>query len=156
MSESGVFLRRKVIESKAFKELTKIEIQIYLAFLLKRRFGKRRNKKGGSVQRDIVVNNGEIVFTYSEAMRSLDISSQTFQRAIDKFIKVGLIDIIRLGQGGIVKDSKITGEASLYAISDRWEDYGTDSFIKKTRKRDNRKGRGWAAYHAKRQEKNGN
>lgn len=149
MSASGIFLKKEVVRSAAFKELTKIEIQIFLEFLLKRRFGKRPEKKVGSIRRDFIINNGEIVFTYSEAVRLLGISPQTFQRAIDKFIKVGLIDIARQGQGGIVENNKITGKVSLYAISDRWELFGTINFIKQVRKKDLRKGRGWAAYHAK-------
>lgn len=148
MATSGVFLKKEVLRSKAFKELTKTEITIYLEFLLKRRFGER-NSKIGKKLRDVIKNNGRIVFTYSEAIKRLNISNQTFRRSVDKLIKVGFIDIARQGQGGIYEDGKITGEATLYFISDRWMNYQTPNFVKKKRLKDNRKGRGWAAYHAK-------
>ena len=95
------------------------------------------------------MNNGQITFTYAEAVK-YGFPRPTFRRAIDKLVNVGLIDITYQGQGGLVSDNgEILGESSLYAISERWEDYGTKDFIEKPRKKDDRKGRGWAAYHEK-------
>ena len=148
MSVSGVFLKKAVLRSKAFKELTKTEIQIYLEFLLKRKFGERHGKPGKG-PRDIITNNGQITFTYAEARKKLNIANQTFQRGLDKLIGVGFMDITRQGKGGIFENGKITGEATLFAVSERWIDFKTDLFIKKERTKDNRKGRGWSAYHAK-------
>jgi len=148
MAESGVFLRKKVIRSKAFQELTKTEIRVFLEFLLKRTFERQGNKPGKNTRYSIR-NNGEITFTYAEATKLLNIAPQTFQRAIDKLIKVGFVDITKQGHGGIIEHGKITGEATLYAIYDRWEDYGTENFKELVRTKDGRKGRGWSAYHAK-------
>ena len=148
MAGSGVFLKKEVIRSKAFKALTKTEIQIYLEFLLKRKFGER-NSKPGKGPRDIIKNNGQITFTYAEAKEKLTIADQTYQRGLDKLIGVGFIDITKQGKGGIFENGKITGEATLFAVSERWIDYKTDRFIKKERPKDKRQGRGWAAYHAK-------
>ena len=90
------------------------------------------------------MNNGHITFTYAEAEK-LGYPRPTFRRAIDKLIEVGLIDLTYQGQGGYVSDNgEVLGESSLYGMSDRWQDYGTDNFVMKERKKDTRKGRGWA------------
>jgi len=126
--------------------LTKAQMRIFYEFMLKRRFGQLP-KKGRKQQGNIIVNNGHITFTYAEAEK-LGYPRSTFNRAIDKLIEVGLIDLTYQGQGGHVgKDGKITGERSLYAISERWMDYGTDRFNKRKRRKDTRKGRGWSVYH---------
>jgi hypothetical protein len=145
----GVYLESKLFDSKAYKSLTKAQMRIYFEFMLKRRFGKIRQKK-----KKILLNNGDITFTYAEAER-LGYPRPTFQRALDKLIEVGLIDITYQGIGGIVTDNgKIKGEPTLFAISERWQDYGADNFVKKKRKKDTRKGRGWTVYHErKRKEK---
>ena len=137
-------MESKLFDSKAYKSLTKAEMRIYFEFLLKRRFGKRKKKDR---KQHIIINNGEITFTYAEAER-LGYPRPTFLRAIDKLIDVGLIDITYQGIGGMVSENgKIKGEPTLFAISERWKDYGTENFVKKKRKKDTRKGRGWAVYH---------
>jgi len=150
----GVYIETEMFGSKAYKLLTKKDMRIYFEFLLKRRFREYKGKKGKSKKRWDIVNNGIITFTYAEAER-LGYPRPTFQRALDKLISVGLIDITYQGIGGMVSENgKIKGEPSLFAISERWKDYGTDNFVKKKRKKDTRKGRGWAVYHArKRKEK---
>jgi hypothetical protein len=149
----GAYIETELFESEAYKSLTKAEMRIYFNFLLKRKFGKYKGKPGKRPSK-VIVNNGHITFTYAEAER-LGFPRPTFQRAIDKFIGVGLIDITYQGQGGMISgDGEISGESSLYAISVRWKDYGTNRFINKTRNKDTRKGRGWSAYHErKRKEK---
>lgn len=69
-----------------------------------------------------ITNNGEIQFTYLEAEKKWGISVGKFTRAIDDLLRVGLIDITKTGLG-LHKDE------SLYAISDRWEKFGTDKFV---------------------------
>ena len=122
-------------------------MRIFYEFMLKRRFGSQRKgkkKKTGA----IVLNNGQIGFSYPEADR-LGYPCSTFHKAIDKLIEVGLIDVHYQGQGGILTDTgDILGESSLYGISERWKDYGKDNFVVKKRKVDTRKDRGWSAYHS--------
>lgn len=145
MSRSkGAYLETGLIESKAFKSLTKAEILIYFEFLLKRQFGKYSKKNPNKA----ITNNGKIIFTYREAEK-LGFPRPTFRRAIDKFIETGLVDLAKQGHGGIPKNGKITGESNEYAVSERWKLYGADNFKIETRKKDTRAGRGWAAYHAK-------
>lgn len=75
-----------------------------------------------------IVNNGEIVFTYSEALEK-GFTRPKFKRALDQLIELGFIDITHHG-GGMNKDF------SKYSISNRWKDYGTEDFIIKTRPKD--------------------
>jgi len=143
----GAYIESALFLSQSYKELTKLEMRIYFHFLLKRRFGSKKQGKPGKRTGKIILNNGEITFSYAGAEK-LGYPRVTFRRAVDKLVNVGLIDITKQGQGGHVgKGGKITGESSLYAISERWIDYGTDKFVKQTRQKDNRKGRGWAVYH---------
>jgi len=140
----GVYLPSKLFDSGSYKSLTKAQMRIFYEFMLKRKFASRKRKGLPSV-----LNNGNITFSYGEAEK-LGYPRHTFRRAIDKMVEVGLIDITRQGQGGcVLKDGTIIGEYSLYGLSERWEKYDTEDFVKKKRKKDNRKGRGWAVYHAR-------
>ncbi len=74
----------------------------------------------------VIVNNGEIQFTYDEAETKYGISEGRFRRALDDLIRVGLIDITKTGLG-------LKKDVSLYAISNRWEKFETDEFVVKKR-----------------------
>ena len=75
-----------------------------------------------------ITNNGEIQFTYTEALEKWGIKDGKFTRAIDELIRVGLIDIAKAGFG-------LHKDVSLYAISNRWEKFGTDEFVVKKRQK---------------------
>ncbi len=77
-----------------------------------------------------ITNNGEIQFSYVEAETQYGISCGKFRRAIDDVVRVGLIDIAKTGLG-------LHRDVTLYAISNRWEKFGTDEFV--VRKRPRRK-----------------
>ena len=79
-----------------------------------------------------IENNGEIIFSYTEALKKYEITKPRFQRALDGLVNNGLIDITHHGGG-------VKGDFSTYAISQRWRDYGTDKFIKNLRPKDTRK-----------------
>ena len=68
---------------------------------------------------------------------------ERFMRAITELVDKGFIDIIHSGSGGI------KGDKSKYAISERWRKWETELFVKKTRLKDNRGGRGFAVYWKK-------
>ncbi len=88
----------------------------------------------------LVSNNGAIRYTYKEA-EGLGITRPAFQRAIDALLARGFIKIAHHGSGGK------QGDVSLYEISDKWQEWkkGDVIFI---RKKDTRKGVGFAAVHA--------
>ena len=83
-------------------------------------------------QRWTIENNGEIVFTYTEAFNKFGITKPRFRRALDDLIKYGFIDINHHGGG-------MNHDYSTYFISERWKDYGTEKFEEKFRPKDTRK-----------------
>ena len=131
------YIDRDVLVSNAFNSLAAAPIRVYLHFLLKRKMVKRSI---GKRKKWVQVNNGELVFTYAMAKKDLNMPSSTFMNCIDRLVAVGLLDIPHSGAGGK------KGDVSLYSLSERWRKFGTPEFIQKSRPKDNRSGRGFAAY----------
>lgn len=70
----------------------------------------------------VITNNGEIVFTYSEAKELGIKSSQTYYKVIRELVgDKGFIDIAEQGNWYEKKPTK-------FAISERWKRYGTDEY----------------------------
>ena len=131
MSKSqNVYIERPLIGSLAFKELPGTASKVLLWFKARRKY--RSDKVKGSKQWTNY-NNGEIVFSYAEAINKdkFKLTRPRFRRAIDNLIKFGFIDINHHG-GGMAKDM------TTYYISDRWTDYGTPDFKEKSRRKDTR------------------
>ncbi len=123
-----MFVERSVITSKAFLDLkTAAACQVFMIFLHKCQWKPIE----GSAKRSkeyYLANQGEIQFTYDEALEKWGILNKRFTKAIDELVRVGLIDITKSGFG-LQKDK------SLYAISDRWEKFGTGEFVAKKRQK---------------------
>jgi len=112
-----------MLDSPAFWDLSATAIKVLMKFMGKRQLA--RSRKGSKSERWIVTNNGEIQFTYNEAV-GLGISRSAFARALDELISHGFIDVAQSGVGQF----KAT---TLYAISERWRAWGTDDFVEKSR-----------------------
>ena len=112
----GVYIEQDIINSDAFWDLTGIATQVYMVFLMKR---KLSDKAFGKDKARIVVNNGEITYTFVEAWKNHRIPKSTFLRARDQLIKVGLIEIAE--DGGCHHTTK-------YAISNNWRNYPEQTF----------------------------
>ncbi|MBA7675963.1 hypothetical protein ES703_84202 [subsurface metagenome] len=123
-----MFVERSVITSKAFLYLkTAAACQVFMIFLYKCQWKPIE----GSAKRSkeyYLANQGEIQFTYKEALEERGISNKRFTKAIDEVIRVGLINIAKTGFG-------LHKDVTLYAISDRWEKFGTDEFVVKKRQK---------------------
>ena len=102
---------------------------MYVDFLSKRRIERVRGRSKAR-RKWKLVNNGEIVYTYSEA-GALGMSNSVFKRAIDSLIEHGFIDIEESGVG-------IYKYATKYWISERWRQWGTPNFEKRSRPKRNR------------------
>jgi len=140
-TRGDIWFERKHLRSKAFRNLSRVSILVYLDFLRKR---KRQEIKANAGRKGgwITANNGEIVYTYKEA-EGRGIGRRSFRNAIDELIEKGFIDIAHQGSGGR------KGDVTLYSLSERWKDYGTDKFIEAPKRvPDRRKGRGFAAIMA--------
>jgi hypothetical protein len=112
-----------MIKSGAWLSLSGTAIQVYLLFRCKCQIAKRSRRPGkrseGLIER--LLNNGELVFTYIEAAQKHKITAGRFRRAIDELVEKGFIDITATGMG-------VHKVESLYAISERWQSYGTPLF----------------------------
>lgn len=144
--ESKIYITKDMLESDAYRSLSKIAMLIYQDFLAKREMiSTKRNRK--TVWQ--INNNGEIVYPYAEAEEN-GFSRKQFRDAIDELQKKGFIDITHIGKGGR-KPAKGTGDVTKYWIDNRWIHYETDDFkpARNPRPKDNRTDRGWALYNRK-------
>lgn len=137
--ESKIYIAKELLNSKAYRSLSRCAMLLYQDFLAKREMvhiGKKRTW--------VIRNNGEIVYPYAEAIEK-GFTSNQFRNGIDELQKKGLIDIKHQGKGGR-KPAKGQGDVARYWIDDRWEDYDTDEFRppRNQRVKDTRRGRGWA------------
>ena len=129
-SNNGMFIPRRMHRNPAFRKLNTSSICVLFEFLYRRKVTQVPTK-GGRGKEWIISNNGEIVLTYAEIRKKFGFARSTIRNSIDQLVQLGFIDIAHHG-GGMIKD------ASKYAISDRWRDYGKEEFIKKSRPKDTR------------------
>jgi len=118
-NSKGVYLERDILSSESFFALSGSAIRLFLIFRMKCviKMIKSRNRDG-----KVIVNNGEIQFTYIEAKKKYNISKTTFRNARDKLIEVGLIEIEHEGGCHL---------PTLYSISKNWRKYPEEEFTRK-------------------------
>ncbi len=108
-----------LIESEVFLKLRSKSTMLTLLRFHQKLY--RRTVKGKKGIKNLVpTNNGELLFTYSEA-KELGMSSKTFWLALRELIQKGFIDIAQPG-------NPYAKEPTRYAISERWRKYGTMEF----------------------------
>ena len=114
---------------------------------MRRRIISKRARKPGKRTQKMIVNNGQITFTYKEARKLLGINPTQFRDALDGLIDKGFLEIEHQGTG--------QGDPTLYFLSDRFLKWGTDDFKpvpSARRRRKNTSGKsGWEAYWRKRE-----
>jgi hypothetical protein len=116
---NSVFIERHLLKCAAWFSLGGAAPQVYMLFRTKCQMGRLPGKPG---KRDwMILNNGEITFSYREAKRNYGITAPRFRRAIDELVEKGFIDVEASGMG-------VQKVATQYRVSDRWRDYGTPSF----------------------------
>jgi len=111
-----IWFERALIESAAFRAIKTATAHRVLAIFFTKRQCERIGRKGRESW--TIKNNGEIEFTYKEALQKYGIPNSTFRDAINEIIDKGFIDIAASGQG-------IYKVKNLYSISNRWRKYGT-------------------------------
>jgi DNA-binding PadR family transcriptional regulator len=116
---SVIVLQQHLVQSRAWLSLTGVAPQVFTIFRCKCQFGDPPGKPGK--HRKVILNNSRIEFTYLEAKHKYGIKKSRFTRAIDQLVERGFIDVATIG-GGTHKVK------TLYAISERWRDYGTAAF----------------------------
>jgi hypothetical protein len=115
-------LEPSLIESEAFRDLSGKAAMLTLIRFHQKAYKKRKDGKKRGLKDLVVTNNGEIIFTYTEAKELGIKSTQTFQKVIKELIEdKGFIDIAYRG-------NYYENEASKYSISGRWKHYGTSRY----------------------------
>jgi hypothetical protein len=117
---SGIFIDRALIASRAWLTLTGAAHAVYLLFRCRLQVRPVKSHRGGR-QAFEKVNDGEIVFTYTEAQSKYGITGPRFTRAIEQLVSHGFLDVAYRGGG-------LEGDGSKYGISDRWQEYGKPGF----------------------------
>lgn len=118
-----IYLRRTMLNSKAFRSLNGTAMYVLLQFesrLRKAPIGRNNEYRN--------INNGDLEFTYKEAKEKHKIGYSRFSNAIQKLIDTGFLEITQLG-GGVV------GLPTKYFLTDKWRKYGTDEFKPAFRKK---------------------
>lgn len=133
-----VMLPPELIESELFRKLSAKEIWVLIRFYQKI---ERQPSKGRTAKLRIneILNNGQIKFPYSEAVH-FGVSRTTFSKIIEKFVKLGFIDIAE--QGGHYGQTP-----TKFSILDRWRVYGTSDFKEVKKKRVLQRGVGFQPGH---------
>ena len=140
MSSDILVIEKELLNSAVFRSLSSTAMIIYLDFLQ-----RRQMKKIGRKKKLIILNNGELIYTYGEAEKR-GFTRTRFARAIDELVQKGFIDIAHAGNG-------YNKDCTLYSISERWRAWGTENFIQKNRPKDTRKGETFRAMHRGRKTK---
>jgi len=112
-----IAISQTMVKSDVWVNLGSTAKSVYLIFRCKCQYSKMQGKK----KRWVHTNNGEIVFTYKEALEKYGITRPRFTRAIDELLAKGFIDI-KSSCAGIYKAT------TLYGIADRWQEYGIGGY----------------------------
>ncbi len=121
-NRSFCMLEPFLIESEAFLNLSGKAAIICLIRFHQKAHRKRLSKKKRGMKSLVITNNGEIVFTYSEAKELGLKSPDTFHRVIRELVEdKGFVDIAEFGNWYGKKPTK-------FAISNRWIKYGTSEY----------------------------
>jgi hypothetical protein len=116
------YVLKEILESDAYRSLSKSAMLIYQDFLAKRKFTEIGR---GKTKRWELINNGEIVYPFSEA-ESKGFSRQTYNRSLVELQNKGFIDITHRGKGGR-PPAKGTGDMTKFLIDDRWRSYDPET-----------------------------
>ena len=141
MAGNVIVVNKDLLKSQVFRELSGIAKSVYFDFLMKCRVTKRKARPGRRSE-VVILNNGELTYSYSEALTK-GITRPRFNRGLRELVEKGFIDIEHSGSGGV------KGDLSKYSISDRWRQFGSDDFELKMLPKDKRSGRGFARYWQK-------
>lgn len=110
-----------LIESAAFMNLSGKAAMLCLIRFHQKTYKKRLKGKKG-LKHLVITNNGEIIFTYGEAVELGIKSSRTFHKVLKELVQdKGFIDIAEPGNWYYKQPTK-------YAISERWKWYKTDRY----------------------------
>lgn len=111
----------ELLQSDAFKVLTRLEVAILLFILQKRRYPSRRERqrRNSKIKFDYwrPINAERITVTLNEMDEFYGedkmVSRSTLQRASKKLMKVGFLDVVEMGGNG-------QGDAHIFRLTNEW------------------------------------
>ena len=116
---SVIVLELRLVKSAVWVSLSGTAKAVYLLFRTKCKMGRPPGKPGKRSW--MILNNGQLIFSYREARNKYGITASRFRRALDELIEKGFIDVEATGMG-------VHKVATQYSLSERWQDYGTSTF----------------------------
>lgn len=119
-NKSYAILPPELLASKAFLTITSAKTLIVLIRFYQKIYRKKKAKKKKGLKEMVMENNGQIIFTYGEAV-TLGISAATFWKAIKELLARGFIDIAEAGRW-------YEKEPTRFSISRRFLNYGKPDF----------------------------
>ena len=115
-----LMIDKDMIRSKAYCKLTgaakHILLELYCRITVECQQYRRSKDKKIFAQ-----NNGKIKLSYTQMNKMFGFSTDTISKAIDRLVKCGFIEIVKLGIGAKKQSHEI-------ALIKNWRDYGTERF----------------------------
>ena len=111
-------LERQLLDSKAFRSMTKTGVLVVLDFLSFIQWETKPMGKRGKITR--AINGDALTYSFDEAQRR-GLPRVSFNRGLTEAIGRGFLCIKKHGSG-LQKDSNV------YAWSSEWQKYGTPTF----------------------------
>jgi hypothetical protein len=121
-------IKAEIFYSEAFKSLSRSAMLTLMRCLQKRKW----DFEGKHKKRKMVYLNQDFIFPYAEAA-FLGIGTTQYCKNIKKLIEVGFLDLVH--QGGWYQKHEREKDYSVYKLSERWRDYGTNEFVKVEKKK---------------------
>lgn len=121
-NKSRAFIPPEVLASRAYLTIRSGKTHIVLVRFWQKAYQKQTSRKKKGVKNLEITNNGEIIFTYSEAL-ALGISAATFYKALKDLLARGFIDIAETGNWYEKQPTK-------FSIAWRFLKYGQPDFEK--------------------------
>lgn len=121
-NKSRAFIPPEVLASPAYLTIKSAKTHIVLVRFWQKAYQKQTQKRKGGTKSLVITNNGEIIFTYSEAL-ALGISAATFYKALKDLLARGFINIAETGNWYEKQPTK-------FFISWRFLKYGQPDFEK--------------------------
>jgi hypothetical protein len=121
-------IKAEIFYSEAFKSLSRSAMVTLMRCLQKRKWGFKKVHR----KKQMIYSDEDFIFPYAEAA-FLGIGTTQYCKNIKKLIEVGFLDLVH--QGGWYQKHEHKKDYSVYKLSERWRDYGTNEFVKVEKKK---------------------
>lgn len=125
---SVIVIDVEILQSTAFLAIRSAHsIRVLLEFYRRRKIHKPKDRRGKH-SKPVILNNGELVFTFRDATQRMKLSQTTFSRALTELVALGFLDVAEPPCG-------LHRQPTKWALSERWRRYGQTDFVYVQRER---------------------